>query len=77
MKNQCHTVICIDFIRVDRIRLGCVLNNVRIADISELYSYGDRGGTAYSRYGYGKRTYGGYGSGYGSSEKDGKEDDAQ
>ena len=27
MKNQCHTVICIDFIRVDRIRLGCVLNS--------------------------------------------------
>lgn len=57
--------------------LGCVLNNVRIADISELYSYGDRGGTAYSRYGYGKGTYGSYGSGYGSSGKDGKEDDAQ
>ena len=48
--------------------LGCVLNNVMISDISELYSYGDAGGSAYSRYGYGKKSYGRYGGyGYGSS----------
>ncbi|MBP5174227.1 MAG: AAA family ATPase [Clostridia bacterium] len=55
--------------------IGCVLNNVRIADINELYTYGDLGGTAYSRYGYGKKNYGNYG--YGSSGRDRKEDDAQ
>ena len=66
----------IDHLRSARSGLiGCVLNNVRIADINELYTYGDLGGTAYSRYGYGKKHYGNYG--YGSSGRDGKEDDAQ
>lgn len=51
--------------------LGCVLNNVMISDISELYSYGDAGGSSYSRYGYGKRSYGRYGGyGYGNSGSD-------
>ncbi len=51
--------------------LGCVLNNVRIADFSELYTYGDAGGAAYSRYGYGKGSYGRYGYGSSSGNADG------
>ncbi|MBO4220587.1 MAG: polysaccharide biosynthesis tyrosine autokinase [Clostridia bacterium] len=66
----------IDHLRNSRSELlGCVLNNVKTADISELYSYGDAGGTAYSRYGYSRGSYGSYG--YGSSSGSDSEAESQ
>lgn len=51
--------------------LGCVFNNVRIADLNENYSYGGSGKygyqkKSYGKYGYGKYGYGKYGYGYGN-----------
>lgn len=46
--------------------LGCVFNNVRIADLNENYSYGGSGKYGYQKKSYGKYGYGKYGYGYGN-----------